>query len=180
MKKLVLLLMMVIMASTVYAAQDPIGTGGGVVTTIEKENLNTDIAELYTKTGALYTSGKTITMGTPAAGATNTTSSTITVTDRNGSAVAALHNLECWVSDDADGNGLTATAASGALTASTGTILTALTAKKHIIATTSATGVLVLVLVDSAKTQGERFVCKNPTTGQITVGAATVTASYGA
>ena len=114
-----------------------------------------------------------------AAGATNSVDATITVTDKDGVAIPGIHALDVWVSDDANGSGLTATAASGALTASTGVILTALTAKKHVKLTTAATGIAVLNLVDSAKTQGERFVVTNPGNGRPVVSAPTVTATYG-
>lgn len=114
-----------------------------------------------------------------AAGAANSFDATITVKDKDGNTIAARHVLEVWISDDADGNGLTATAASGALTASTGTILTALTAKKHVRLTTAATGIAVLNLVDSAKTQGERVVVTNPASNRPVVSAPTVTATYG-
>jgi hypothetical protein len=114
-----------------------------------------------------------------AAGATNTLTATITLKDRSGAAIAAVHGIEVWISRDSDGSGLTATAASGTLTASTGTIRTALTAKKHVMLTTDANGIAVLALVDSAKTQGERFIVKMPG-GRLVVGAASVTADYGA
>ena len=103
---------------------------------------------------------------------------TFTVLDGEGVAIAAIHNLECWISDDADGSGLTATSASGALTAATGTILSAHTAKKHVSANTAATGILTLLLVDSANTAGERFCCKVPSNGKILVGDATVAGDY--
>lgn len=114
-----------------------------------------------------------------AAGAANSFNATITVKDKEGVAVPGIHTLDVWISDDADGSGLTATAASGALTASTGVILTALTAKKHVRLTTAATGIAVLNLVDSVKTQGERVVVTNPGTSRPVVSAATVTATYG-
>ena len=146
---------------------------GGVINRQEYQAEN----DMFTE---LYGMQKTVTSGTPTAGAANTTSVTFTVTDGNGSAVTTTQVLECWISAAATGDSLTTTTASGALTASAGTILTAHTAKKHVTATTTTAGVLTLVLVDSAKTQGERFCCKNPTTGQIVIGTATVTASYGA
>lgn len=145
---------------------------GGVIDKTEYAAENAMFTELYLRQ-------KTVTSGTPTAGASNTTSVTFTVKDANGDAVAAAHALECWISGAADGQSLTSTSASGELTASAGTILTALTAKKHVLATTTAAGLLTLVLVDSGKTEGERFCCKNPTTGQIVIGTATVTASYG-
>jgi len=145
---------------------------GGVIDKSEYLAENTMFAELYGKV-------RSVSIAALVAGTTNTTTCTISVKDEAGNAVTGIHTLNVWVSDDADGNGLTATAASGTLTATAGTILTAVTAKKHIIANTSATGVLTLALVDSAKTQGERFCVTDPFTSQIVVGAATVTASYG-
>lgn len=103
---------------------------------------------------------------------------TITVLDGEGNAIAAIHTLEVYISDDADGAGLTATAASGALTAATGTILSAHTAKKHVSCNTAATGIVTLLLVDSANTAGERFCVKVPSTGKVVVGAATVAGDY--
>lgn len=102
---------------------------------------------------------------------------TITVKDRNGDAIAAIHKLEVFISRASDGAALTTTSASGALTATTGMILSVLTAKKHITATTDANGVLVLLLVDSANTAGEKFVVVMPH-GRIVVGAATVGTNY--
>lgn len=103
---------------------------------------------------------------------------TFTVVDAAGTAIDAIHTLEVWISDDADGSGLTATSASGALTAAAGTILTALTAKKHVIANTNASGVLTLLLVDSANTVGERFCVKHPVNSKAIVGDATVATDY--
>lgn len=154
------------------ARQNITHINGGVINRQEYQAENEMFTELYSKV-------RSITIGTPTAGAANTTTCTISVFDEARAAVTGIHTLNVWVSDDADGNGLTATAASGDLTATAGTILTAVTAKKHIIANTSATGVLTLSLVDTAKTQGERFCATDPTTGQIVVSAATVTASYG-
>jgi hypothetical protein len=119
-----------------------------------------------------------VTIAYAASSTTDGIEATLTVVNAAGAAVTGIHNLNVWISDDTDGNGLTATAASGALTAATGTILTALTAKKHVIANTSAAGVLKLLLVDSANTAGERFCVANPLTGKIIVGAASVAGNY--
>lgn len=120
----------------------------------------------------------TVSISYAASATTDGIEATMTVTDAAGTAIAAIHNLEVYISDDADGSGLTATSASGALTAVTGTILTALTAKKHVSANTNASGVLTLRLVDSSNTAGERFCVKNPVTGRVIVGAATVAGDY--
>jgi hypothetical protein len=114
-----------------------------------------------------------------AAGAVNSFNATITVKDKDGNTIAGRHILEVYITNDAEGDGLTATAASGALTASTGVILTALTAKKHVRLITADTGIAVLNLVDTAKTQGERVVVVNPANFRPIVSAATVTATYG-
>ena len=119
-----------------------------------------------------------ITIAYAASATTDGIEATYTVKDAAGTAIDAIHTLECYVSDDATGTGLTATAASGALTAATGTILTALTAKKHVMANTDANGVLTLLLVDSANTADERFCVKNPVNGKIIVGDATVAGDY--
>jgi len=119
-----------------------------------------------------------VTISYAASTTTDGIEATFTVVDQDGNAVSGIHNLECWVSDDADGSGLTATSASGALTAATGTILSAHTAKKHVSANTDANGVLTLLLVDSANTADERFCCKHPINSGIIVGDATVAGDY--
>lgn len=119
-----------------------------------------------------------VTISYAASATTDGIEATFTVVDGDGNAVSGIHNIECWISDDADGSGLTATSASGALTAAAGTILTALTAKKHVIANTTSAGVLTLRLVDSGNTAGERFCCKHPINSQIIVGDASVAGDY--
>lgn len=104
----------------------------------------------------------------------------ITVEDAGGDAIAAVHNLECWISEATTGLGLTADTASGALTAADGAILTALTAKKHVIAQTDAAGLLTLLLVDSANAADQYFCVKDPVTGQVYVSAASGTNWEGA
>ena len=116
-----------------------------------------------------------------AAGATNSIDVTITVKDGAGATVAAVHDLEVFIAEDAAGaTGLTADSASGALTASTGKILTALTAKKHAICTTDANGVLVLNLVDSAKPADQYFCVKAPWLGGRLVVSAASSTNWGA
>jgi hypothetical protein len=144
---------------------------GGVINGQEYVAENVMFTELYSKV-------RSVTVAI-AAGTTNTVTATISVLNEAGAAVSGIHMLNVWISAAADGGAITTTSASGALTATTGAIVTAVTAKKHVLATTSATGVLVLSLVDSGKTQGERFCVADPNSGQIVVSAATVTASYG-
>jgi len=75
---------------------------------------------------------------------------TVTVTDKDGGAVTVPVCLDLWFSDDAAGIGITADAFSGALTVGTGAIIAVVTAKKHLKVVTSAAGVLVGTIVDSA------------------------------
>lgn len=137
----------------------------GLTATTAELNLNDD-------------SAATVAISYAASATTDGIEATFTVQDAAGTAIDAIHTLNVWISDDADGSGLTATSASGALTAATGTILTALTAKKHVIANTDANGVLTLLLVDSANTANERFCVANPFNGKAIVGDATVAGDY--
>ena len=106
-----------------------------------------------------------------AAGAINSIDATITLKDMAGTTVTGVHRVEVYISESSTGIGLTADSASGNLTASTGTILTALTAKKHVLANTDANGVLVLNLVDTAEPTDQYFVFVRPF-GRLVVSAA--------
>lgn len=115
-----------------------------------------------------------------AAGGANVCEVTITVQDGAGSTLAGIRNLEIWLSDAATGAGLTGTTASGTVTAKTseGTVLTALTAKKHLIGQTKAAGTFVLEITDTAKTGF--YVCAAlPGTGIPEVSSQLVTGDYG-
>lgn len=110
-----------------------------------------------------------------AAGASNTLTATITVVDGQGNTKAGVWPVEVWISEAATGIGLTADSYSGAVTATTGAVLTALTAKKHFKCVTAATGVLVLSAVDSAKPADQYFVVQPPYTPVLKVSAASGT-----
>lgn len=115
-----------------------------------------------------------------AAGATNVANVTITPKDSSGNALTGVRGLEIWLSDDSGGAGLTGTTASGTVTAKSGegTVLTALTAKKHVKALTKSAGTFVLEITDTAKTGF--YVCVlNPVTGQVHASAQLVTGNYG-
>lgn len=112
-----------------------------------------------------------------AGAATDEMDITITVKDAAGETIAAVHQLEVWITDSATAYTLTATAASGALTAVDGGIITALTAKKHIVCVTPATGIINLSLVDSVNTAGE-IICVKLPNGSFSVSAASVAGSY--
>lgn len=137
----------------------------GVTATAAELNLVDDIAANVT---IAYAAGE----------GTDNLRCTLTVVDAAGVAIDAVHRLEVFITDDDIGGVLTSTAASGDLTAVTGAVLTALTAKKHVIITTAATGIAVLDLVDSANTAGERFCVVNPVNGKVIVGAETAATDY--
>ena len=114
-----------------------------------------------------------------AAGATDTMTITVTVTDAAGATIDAVHALECWISEAATGIGLTADSYSGDVTTTTGTELQEIVSKKHYTYLTAATGVLVVSAVDTANPADQYFVVKHPLTGKLTVSAASGT-SWGA
>ena len=101
------------------------------------------------------------------------------VQDVFGNAIAAVFELDIYLSDAATGIGLTATTASGgvAALASTGTVLGALTTSKAIRAITNAAGLFTLVITDTAKT-GFYPVAGLLPGMPIQVGAQLTTASY--
>jgi len=103
---------------------------------------------------------------TKAAGAANIVEVTIKPLDSNGAVLTGHRTVELWASDDSAGAGLASTWAIDTVTAKStfGSIFTALTAVKHYIAQTNASGVLTLVLTDAA-TGGGYLAVKNPVTG---------------
>lgn len=105
---------------------------------------------------------------------------TITVLDAAGVAIDAVHSLEVWVSEDAQGEGLTADTASGDLTWSTGTELQEIVSKKHYTVLTDANGVAVATLVDSANPTDQYIAVRHPLTGKVIVSAASGTNWEGA
>jgi predicted RecA/RadA family phage recombinase len=146
----------------------------------------TAVAANPTSTGRVRLYGSMVNdVGTPltvamaaAAGAANVSEVTVTVKDAAGNTVAAVHNLDLWLSDDADGEGLTGTTASGAVAAkaASGTDLVAYVAKKALRVQTKKTGVYVLSITDTAKTA---FKVCGAINGKTVVGVTLATASYG-
>jgi predicted RecA/RadA family phage recombinase len=113
-----------------------------------------------------------------AAGAANVTEVTITVVDGAGNTVAGVNHLDVWLSDDADGEGLTGTTASGTVQAkaASGTVLSAMVAKKALRVQTLKTGVFVLEITDTAKTA---FKVAANIAGKTAVGLTLATGNYG-
>lgn len=94
-----------------------------------------------------------------AAGGSNQALVTITVVDANGNAVTQPEIIDVWLSDSSAGLGLTATTASGTVGATgSGTDLDAIVAKKLLKSVTTAAGVYVLGITDTANT-GFYVVC---------------------
>lgn len=105
---------------------------------------------------------------------------TVTVQDGDGAAIAAVHGLEVWVSEDAQGEGLTGDSASGDLTWGTGTELQEIVAKKHYKVLTDVNGVAEATLVDSANPTDQYIAVQHPVTGRVVVSAASGTNWEGA
>ncbi len=167
---------------------------GAVLASIEGRALGLDAAgnivqnTQLTRTGAPSRSVPgTVGVGIPYnLGITNAAGSTqyysnvsFQVQDIFGNAVAGVFELDIWLSDAATGIGLTATTASGGISAlaSTGTILGTLTTSKAIRAITNASGLFTLVIIDSAKT-GFYPVASTLSGMPVVVGAQLTTASY--
>lgn len=108
-----------------------------------------------------------------AAGGTDVCEVTITLVDGDGVAVANAGMVDVWLSDAATGAGLTATTASGTVTAksSSGVVIDTYTAKKALKVQTLATGVFVLEVTDTANT-GFYVCAQNPYTGEVFVSSA--------
>lgn len=87
---------------------------------------------------------------------------TIQAKDAAGDDVDAVLAFEWWISESAVGSGLTGDSYSGSVTASTGAILTALTAKKHFLANTDANGAFVATAVATANPADQYVVVKRP------------------
>lgn len=105
---------------------------------------------------------------------------TIKCLDAAGVVIPGVRALEVWISESAAGAGLTADSYSGTVTAATGTINTALTAKKHFLLVTAASGIAVLLAVDSANPVDQYVAAKNPDTGKVHVSSASGTNWEGA
>lgn len=136
----------------------------------------------YTGTTAdlniLATAPSDVTIAYTTGSATDNIITTFTVKDSTGTVITDAFLLDVWISDSANGEVLTSTGASGALTLTTGVQLSEETAKKHIRILTDENGVLVTDLVDSANTAGEYFCCRHPLTGATIIGPATAATDY--
>lgn len=136
------------------------------------------------QSGATFTVGSSpvaadVTMAVAAGGA-NVSEVTITVKALTGTAIAAVHQLDIWLSDDADGEGHTSTTASGTVQAkaSSGLLVATQVAKKALTVQTKKTGIFILEITDTAKT-AFKVCARVPGTGKTVVGATLATASYG-
>lgn len=114
-----------------------------------------------------------------AAGAANVSEITCTLKDAAGATIASPRPLLFWLSDAATGAGLTATTASGAVTAkaANGQDMGALTAKKAFMFQPLATGIGIVSITDTAKTGF--YPCVQLPNGKVVVGTQLVTGNYG-
>lgn len=113
------------------------------------------------------------------AGGSNVVKCTVTVKDSSGNIITGVHKMDLIVTDSATNLTLTANSASGSLSATTGTILKAHTAKKHVTFITASTGIAEFTLTDTAKHEGELFAVFHGGGPGYAISSPTVTASYG-
>ncbi len=148
----------------------------------------TATSELVLPSGAiLYRGGKStenaevasVSIALAASATTDGMEATITCLDASGARIPRMQKLEVWISESATGAGLTADSYSGAVTAATGTILTALTAKKHLSIVTAASGIAVILAVDSANPT-DQYVAAAIPNGRVFVSGASGTNWEGA
>lgn len=122
----------------------------------------------------------TFTIGLAASSTTDGMDITITAKDAAGATVAGVHNFVMHMSEAATGAGLTGDTYSGDLTAGTGVIVGALTAKKAWVLQTAATGIFVGTLVASTNPTDQYVAVTIPATGRLVVSAASGTNWEGA
>lgn len=114
-------------------------------------------------------------------GAANVTEIVVTARDGDGAVVAEPVLFDLWLSDDAGGEGLTGTAASGNVEAKSGegTVVASHVAKKALRVQALKTGSFTLKITDSGKTAF--VVCAQaPGTGRVVPGLTLAPGDYGA
>lgn len=105
---------------------------------------------------------------------------TFTMKDKDGNTLTGVTTFFWWISEDAQGEGLTADSYSGDVTTVTGTELAELTSKKLFIGQTTVAGVLTALAVASANPTDQYVCALNPVTGKVHVSAASGTNWEGA
>lgn len=135
--------------------------------------------ELVLPSGAnLYRGGKSaenaevasISIALAASLTTDGMEATITCLNAAGGRIPRMHLLNVWISESATGAGLTADSYSGEVTAVTGTIKTALTAKKDLSVLTAASGIAVILAIDDAN-PADQYVAAAIPNGRVFVSA---------
>lgn len=122
----------------------------------------------------------TVRIDLAASATTDGMEATLSVRNARGEIVPGVYSLEAWISESASGAGLTADSYSGTVTASTGAILTAYTAKKHFSVVTASSGIAVLLAVDSANPTDQYVCARAPGSNLVCVSAVSGTNWQGA
>lgn len=122
----------------------------------------------------------TITIALAASATTDGMDITVSLKTAAGAALGQVNTLILYMSETNTGTGLTGDTYSGDLTATAGSILLALTAKKAWLVTTSAGGIFSGTLVASANPTDQYVVAVHPLNGQPVVSAASGTSWEGA
>lgn len=138
------------------------------------------IAPLLGQADSVLGAPYTIDIALAASATTDGMQITFTAKDRSGNTIPAVITFLWWISEDAQGEGLTADSYSGDVTTGTGTELAELTSKKLFIGQTTVNGVLVATAVASANPTDQYVCALNPVTGRVHVSAASGTNWEGA
>lgn len=121
-----------------------------------------------------------VTIAIAASATTDGMDITVTVVDGQGNTVTGVRELIMHMSEAATGAGLTGDTYSGDLTATTGAILGALTAKKAWVVQTAASGIFAATLVASANPADQYVAVKKPMSAELVVSAVSGTNWEGA
>lgn len=132
-------------------------------------------------TGETYPVGASnFTVALAASATTDGMDVTVTAVDGNGATVAAATPVEVWISESAVGIGLTADSYSGSVTAGTGVFHSILTAKKHFMGVTAASGIMVFTAVASTNPTDQYIAVAKPDRRSVVVSEASGTNWQGA
>jgi len=116
----------------------------------------------------------------PTAGATDVCIFTVTLKDAAGVAMASRRAVLVYITEDANGDGVSADTYSTGAAVSDGVLIAALTANKVFLVLAGADGLAAISITDSAKPADQRLVVIDPVTGRVLAVSAASAALWGA
>jgi hypothetical protein len=121
-----------------------------------------------------------VTISLAASATTDGMDITIAIKDYDGNLIPTPTMFRWWISEDAQGEGLTADTYSGDVTTVTGTEFQEVVTKKHFLALTTVAGAYSALAVDSANPTDQYVAVEHPVTKKVIVSAASGTNWEGA